>query len=227
MPDGTPSDDQVIEYLSRHPEFLAEHPELAQVLTPPARWTGDSVVDIQRFLVDRLREELDGLRTCTEEVIETSRSNMFIQGRTHTAVLMLLGADSTSELAQIVGQQLPPLLDVDAAALAVEPPPVPLPPDSPLCRLADGEIDRVFGAEREILLIPYWCGNGSLFGSASSSVRSAALARLVLTCRPYHGLLALGSRHEGSFNSGQATDLLHFLARVVEQCLQRLMARTH
>jgi len=49
--------DEVAAYLRRHPDFLVEHPELLGALTPPALQRGDSVVDMQHFMLQRLRSD--------------------------------------------------------------------------------------------------------------------------------------------------------------------------
>jgi Uncharacterized protein conserved in bacteria len=55
---------QVVDYLKRHPNFLQHHPELLDSQTPPARAQGEGVVDLQQFMVDRLRRDLTGCAAC-------------------------------------------------------------------------------------------------------------------------------------------------------------------
>ena len=42
---------QVVAYLKRHPDFFAEHPEILDLLTPPAARGGTGVVDMQQFML--------------------------------------------------------------------------------------------------------------------------------------------------------------------------------
>ena len=91
-PDAGLTDEQVVAYLREHPDFFAQRAALLQIMTPPARWSGDTVVDMQRYMVESLRGEIAGLRDCANEVIETSRANLAIQSRTHAAVLALVAA---------------------------------------------------------------------------------------------------------------------------------------
>ncbi|MEQ8195885.1 MAG: DUF484 family protein, partial [Rhodospirillales bacterium] len=84
--------DQVLDFLRDNPEFLAQHAQTIAEMAPPTRWSGDGVIDLQRFLLERQREDLDQLRLAAQEVIETSRGNMSSQTRTHSAVLALLSA---------------------------------------------------------------------------------------------------------------------------------------
>lgn len=215
--------DQVLQYLRQNPEFLLVQPDLLRDLAPPPRWTGDTVVDFQRFMVDMLRGELDGLRDCTNSVIETSRSNMSVQARTHTAALSLLTAEDMDALLALIVEDLPGLLGVDAATLAFEPLPAVDTAVTTIGRLVPGEIDALLGEGRDTRLIASLDPDGAPFGNADPPVRSAALARLTVSRSQAQGLLALGAYEEGLFRPDQGTDLLQFLARIVEVCLQRLL----
>ncbi len=215
--------EQVAEYLRDHPDFLALRPELFKEMTPPARWTGESVVDMQRFMVETLRGELDGLRGTTHEVIETSRSNMAFQSRTHDAVLALLAAGDIQGFVETVTDELPVLLDVDMAVIGFEPTESLELACSDIAILDDGEVDRLVGVGRDVALIRDMIDGAAVFAGGAGLVRSAAFARLRPGGAAPTGLLALGLRHEGAFHPGQGTELLRFLARVVERCLRRLM----
>jgi uncharacterized protein len=214
--------EQVAEYLRDHPDFLALRPELFKVMAPPARWTGESVVDMQRFMVETLRGELDGLRGTTHEVIETSRSNMAFQSRTHDAVLALLAAGDIQGFVETVTDELPVLLDVDMAVIGFEPAESLELKCSDIAGLDDGEVDRLVGVGRDVALIRE-ITDAAVFAGGAELVRSAAFARLRPGGAAPTGLLALGLRREGAFHPGQGTELLRFLARVVERCLRRLM----
>jgi len=60
-----------------------------------------------------------------------------------------------------------------------------------------------------------------VFGPAAGLVRSDALIRLSVGQNVPLGLLVFGTRHPGYFNAGQGTELLVFLARVLEHCLRQ------
>lgn len=217
------SGQEVADFLEGHPEFLAQHPELFKVLAPPVRWSDDRVVDIQRFMVETLKEELDGLRNCTQEVIETSRSNMTNQTRTHAAVLALLAAADIERLARIVCDDLPVLLDIDVATIGFEPGIITDGAELDIQPLAERAVDSLLGSGAEVALFEEMHDDGSVFGAGAGLVRSAALARLRAGPSMPEGLLALGSRAEGAFHPRQGTELLRFLARVVERCAEHLL----
>ena len=111
---------QVVDYLKRHPNFLQHHPELLDSQTPPARAQGEGVVDLQQFMVDRLRRDLTRLRGLQDELVANSRDNLSTQDRIHKAILALLDAETFEHLIEIVTTDLAVLLSVDVAALCVE-----------------------------------------------------------------------------------------------------------
>ena len=98
------SGEQVSNFLSNNPNFFEENPDTLQSLEIPSRWTGDGVADMQKFMLEQLRGEIDNLRDCTQDVIETSRTNMSVQTRTHTAVLALLFASNFNQLISVIYQ---------------------------------------------------------------------------------------------------------------------------
>lgn len=213
----------VAAYLIRHPDFLIGHPELMKALTPPSRWNGDTVVDLQSYMVTILKNEMEGLRNCAQEVIETSRSNMSNQSRTHAAVLALIAAGDLDRLMRIVTDDLPVLLDVDVAVVGIEGFVMTGGGDAEIRKLAAGDVDRLMTPNQEAVLFSSIADDGSIFAHAGALVRSAAIARLHLDPLEADGFLALGSRHEAAFHGGQGTELLRFLARVIERCLLRIV----
>ena len=93
------TDEQVLAYLSDHPKFFVNNSNILSLMEIPKRWQDDKVADMQSFLLDQRSHEIDELRDCAHEVIETSRSNLSVQTRTHAAILSLIG---TSHLGQFI-----------------------------------------------------------------------------------------------------------------------------
>ena len=224
MTDPTLSDSAVADYLRDHPDFLIRNPDVLDALAPPARWSGDGVVDMQQYLINRNRSEMDELRDCAQDVIETSRSNMSTQTRAHAAVLALLTTRQWSDIIHVVSHDWPLLLDVDVVSVAFEP---AARPDTRLVQgdlgqLAADAIDRLLGDDQDLRLFRELNDDGSLFGSGAGLVRSAALVRMRPSDNLPAGLLALGARG-ASFHPGQGTELLTFLCRVLEQSIARAL----
>ncbi len=218
------TEDQVEDFLRDHPDFLIQHPALLDVMTPPMRWSGDKVVDMQSFMLDRLRNEQDDLKDAANLLISTTRANMMIQTRTHAGVIALLGAEDLEKLIHVICFDLPLLLDVDAVSLCFETGDKGHPGlgNSDIHWFAPGTIDKVLGGTKEVAkLLEHTSDDGAVFGEAAGIVQSAALARIGPGGSLPAGLLALGSKTRGAFHGGQGTDLLIFLARVLENCLLR------
>ena len=219
----------VAAYLRRHPDFLINRPELLAVLAPPAREMGEGVVDLQRFMVERLRTDVARLKLVQRKLITTSRANLQNQTRVHSAVLAMLAATTFEHLIAVVTEELTLLLDIDAVGLCVETAPAKTrfggPQSAALAAgvqmLEPGSVDELLGTSHDVLLRSDVVGDPALFGTAAAGlVRSDALVRLrVSTTKPV-GLLALGARKPGVFNPGQGTELLTFLAQVIEHSIR-------
>lgn len=223
------SGNDVAAYLRRHRDFLARRPELFGLLAAPARELGPDVVDLQQILLERLRAENARLKLMQRKLIANSRSNQAIQSRVHQAVLALLAATTFEHLIAALTDELALLLDVDAIGLCLEATHGAAGHVSRLSGgrlpgiqiLAAGAVDELLGSGRDVMLRPDVVGDPHLFGSSAASlVRSDALVRLTISSKSPAGLLALGSRRLGSFSPGQGTELLSFLASVIEHSIR-------
>jgi uncharacterized protein YigA (DUF484 family) len=212
-----PSATEIVAYLKTHPEFLVEHPELLTILTPPALHRGEGVVDMQQFMLQRLRGDLTRLKGQQRALIATSRSNLSSQSRIHGAVLAVIGATSFEQLIQVVTTDLAVMLDVDVVTIGVENAAgrrARLPhPGVQLLR--SGTVDAHLG-ERDVVLHADIAGDPALFGGGAGLVRSEALLRLQVSGEAPPGLLCIGTRKPDKFHPGQGTELLSFLARALE-----------
>lgn len=212
-----PGEAEVLRYLKTHPDFLNRHPELLAALNPPRRAHGDGVIDLQHAMLERLRGEVTQLKDTQRTLIQTTRGNMNSTARVHACVLALLEARSFEHLIHIVTQDMGQMLDVDVVSLcveAIEGDVGPAPPRG--VRILDpGEVDQLVGKGRDVALFDNALGDAGVFGAGASLVRSAGYARLKISPRTPPGMLALGSREPDTFNPGQATELLGFLASVL------------
>lgn len=220
--DGGPSAAQVHSYLRRNPDFLAKHPDLLQILTPPACVRGDGVLDLQSYMVERLRDEVNEITAARDALVVTGRGNLTAQAQVHQSVLALLSAKSFEHLIEIATTDLAVLLDLDAVTLGVERSETSLPPVrvGGLYQLEPDTVDSVIGAGRKLRLRSETEGDPVIFGAAAGLVASEALIRLDISTSTPPALLALGSRQPDHFHPGQGTELLTFLAGAVEHCVR-------
>jgi len=213
---------QIMAYLQRHPNFLSDHPELLEVLIPPSAQNGDTVVDMQRFMVERLQREVGRLNGAHGELIAASRCNMTTQAQVHAAVLALLDATTFEHLIHTVTADFTQMLDVDVVTLCVEAngKPPPRISTSNVYVLPQGTIDSLIGEGRDMLLRSECTAMPAVYGPGADLVRSEALVRLRFNSHTPQGLLALGARNNGKFHPGQGTELLQFLAHALERSVR-------
>jgi len=215
------TDDAVQAFLAENPGFLDRRPEAILTLAMPSSPHGEGVVDIRDFTIRRLQDELRDLRDGTDSLIQTTRVNLSLLKRTHQAVLSVLQGDERGALGEAVADDLPLLLDVDVAALRFENAGTLPARSAPLATLPAGAVDKVAPRNRPIALRGHAKGDERIFGGGAGLVASDALARLEPGNGHPPGLLALGSRRPGTFDEDQASDLLSFVARVVEHCVRQ------
>ena len=213
-----PSADEVETYLRDHPDFLVDHPELVNLLLPPEAKRGEGVVDLQRYMLERVRGDLSRVQTQQNDILATSRSNLITQNRVHASVIAMLGATTLEHLIEIITTDLAVHIEVDAVTLGFEAlDRLPAGGNRTTLRiLPKGAIDRLLGTGKDLALIPDGQPDAQLFGSAATLVRSQALLRLQLRRDAPQGVLAFGSRTPDKFHPGQGTELLSFLGKVVE-----------
>ena len=217
-----PMPDDVADYLRRNPDFLRRHPELLAVLAPPGRDEG-GVVDLQRVMVERARQNNSELREALQHVLEIGEDNQTGMSRVHDAALAVIGVRRFAHLAAIVAGAWPERLGCDGAALAFETRREALPVAPGLAALAPGRVDALTRGGATRLAGGLDRGPSDVFGAAANMVASQALLRLVPGPSRPPGLLALSSHDPEYYQDGQGTELLAFLARTISAQLPALI----
>lgn len=217
-----PVPDDIADYLRRNPDFLRRHPELLTVLAPPGRDEG-GVVDLQRVMVERERQNNSELREALQQLLDLGADNQTSMSRVHDAALGAVGLRRFGDLAALVAGEWPDLLGCDAAMLAFETRAEALPAAPGLAALAPGRVAALVGAGTARLEGGLRRGPPEIFGAAANTVASQALLRLPPGPRVPAGLLALASREPEHFQAGQGTELLVFLARTISAQLPALI----
>ena len=209
----------VVAYLRRNPKLLTTHPEL---IAPGERFETDAVVvDMQRFVVERLRHQVDDLKASSDRLINNTRSNMSLVERSMECALALLYTRDFDELGQILGDDLPTHLGVDAVAIAFETNHLPAKAGQVVKILPRGAVDEMVGADESALIRSETDGDSALYGSAAGIVRSDALVALPEGEGLPVGVFAVGCRTPGHFEAGQGTELIAFLGHVTRYAVGR------
>lgn len=216
-----PDKEEVRTFLAENPHYLTENPDVLSALVPGARHQGDNVLDMQGFLIGRLKAENEKLNARYAELLATVRANVASQQHIHDAALLLLEARTFRDLIETVTTDLAMRLDVDIAVLAVENDGgMPRTSVSGIRLLTAGSVARLMDDDRDVVLRSGVKGRKSLYGAGAGLVRSEALLRLHASPETPTGILALASRNPERFDPGQGTELLGFLGRVLELCIR-------
>lgn len=218
------SPEAVAAYLRDHPNFFSEHLDLLAQMPPSSMVRPDGVIDLRAVTVERLKSDADKLTDQFEDMIETGRTNQTLLNRTHAAVLHILESRDFETFIQAVTNDLAVVVDIDTAVLVVESDGSEQPAFNQAgLRIVDAGFIAPMISEHAVRLEGSIMGDAKIFGPSAGLVRSQALIGLSIDedCPPC--MLALGSRDPDMFHSGLRTDLLQFLARVVEIGFRRFL----
>ena len=220
------SEADVRDFLNAHPDFLQENADLLTTAIAPTRQSGEGVVDMQSFLVERLQKEVRELTAVQDGFVAAARINIHTQKMIHNAVQALLSATGFAHFVHILTQDLPEVLDVDVLTLCIEDGPIPLPEMTGLQRLKEGSIERPNWRGGSILMRPDAPKSKAIFGPAMELVNSDALIKLDVPSLHANAMLAIGSREAGHFDRDQGTELMSFLATCIQSSLQMWLEHT-
>ena len=214
--------EDAVAYLKAHPTFFADHPELAEQLALMPRPTGPGVIDMQQAILKRLRSEIDRLKNERTEIIANSKQNQIVQNRIQAAVISIIQATTFEKMIHVVTHELPELLDVDFITLAIEanadaPKRVPV---RGVYVLAPGVIDAAIGTDKHARLRSTIAGEEAFFGDVARFVQSDVLMRLKVSSGSPDAVMCFGSRDPEAFGPEMATELLFFLAKVLENTMR-------
>ncbi|MFI5000923.1 MAG: DUF484 family protein [Reyranellales bacterium] len=214
--------DDAVAYLKSHPTFFADHPDLAELLAVMPRPTGPGVIDMQQAILKRLRSEIDKLKNERTEIIANSKQNQIVQNRIQAAVISIIQATTFEKMIHVVTHELPELLDVDFITLAIEanadaPKRVPV---RGVYVLAPGAIDAAIGPDKHARLRSAIAGEEALFGDVARFVQSDVLMRLKVSSGSPDAVMCFGSRNPEAFGPEMSTELLFFLAKVLENTMR-------
>ena len=146
-----------------------------------------------------------------------SRANFAAQTRTHASVIDLIEAIDLADLARRVDCVARLQFGLLTGVVALESPDA-APPG--WHRLAPGQIDLLVGRGKLVRMgvIPTAVG---LFGELGPIIGSVALVRLVMRPERREGVVAFAGVEKDAFAADMGSDLVSFLARVVERTAER------
>ena len=211
----------IIAYLQDNPDFLQKHPDACDFLIPPATQAGKNVKDFQSYMIERLKGDKEKVLEKTQVLVENARSNMNNLQRIHQAILRLLEARNFEEFIHIITMDLSTMLDTDISVFVVESNGQDIPHihTSGIRVLPEGTISKWMNGQ-DVMLQSDITGIEPIYGGGATLVQSQALLRIDISMDTPPAILAFGSRDPNMFEDGQGTEMISFLARVVERAFR-------
>ena len=215
------SADDVVAYITAHPDCLAHHPDLiAQCLDAAKSVTGSqapdqaNIVDLNPALAARARDEARRAGLAHKSLLHVAAENMVSWRRLHHATLGLLASTDLAGLCHVISAEFPIIFDVKASALIIE-------SETSLSGMVAAGLDVQPAAQIAAALHDrtLYLGTPSEAGTAiiGQAAPSMALIRLpdrlpdpVSNC-----VLLLAGKHATSFQPELGSDLLVLLAEMV------------
>ena len=223
QPDALTSE-TVSAWLRRHPDFLQDNPEVLTFLTPPEFKRGERILDMQRFMLDKVQAELGELRRREKQLLQAVEGNAAGQSKIHQAVATIVEAPDIHALNSLIRTKLPALLDLESAVLCIEKTgALALAGANPI---GAGGIANLLGRKQRVLLQEKTAGEPLIFGDEADRVKSVAYLRLRTGGNSPEMLLALGSGRDDGFDPRQATDLILFFADILETRIKQCLGPT-
>ena len=210
-------------FLRQNPAFLKERPDLLSIITPPENKYGDGVVDMQKFMLQRLQDELAKYKKREANLLKLIQENSDVQTLTLKATKALLDAKSFEELIKTILHKVPKLFGISAVVLCIE-----AGKNTPAAAKDIGikvikteTLDSILDADSSATLRSHIEGSTTIFGAQASKVKSTALLRLTFGPKLPNGLLALGDKSPTRFDPEQGTELLSFFSYVLQTTIKR------
>ena len=212
----TPQD--VADYLSSHPQFFMDHPDVFSGLRVPNPHGGQAISLSERQILT-LRERTKELEWQLSALAHNARSNETIADSLTSWTERLLGEVHPELIPGAIAMGLAETFDLDAVALRVWG--LPALPATGYGEPVSEDI-RTFA---DSLKVPF-CGRDTAFDAASwLSEKPASLALIALRLAPEAdsiGLLVLGSKDPERFGPEKGVAFLTTIARLAQAALARL-----
>lgn len=176
----------------------------------------ESVVDINAAARAKLQAEIRRLKATNDALISLAKANLAVQAQTHSAVLALLEAESLAALDRKLAGRVAAALNVDLIRVFIEGH-APLKSAESILGAAPDLAGSLLGESSERLGPVDRRFADALYGPQANRQQAEAMVRLSIGGRT--GVLCLAARDHEAFTPDQGSDLLHFLARVIERRL--------
>ena len=204
-------------FLSDNPEFLTGDHGLLDELGLKVAVSGN-VIEFAPAAMARIHAAHQHEATQRQQVEATARANFSAQAQTHGAVVDLLDARNHSDLARRVDELAQQRFGLAAGVIALE---TESHRPAGWRMLVDSQVDMILGGSQRLARMGFAPTALGLFGERSDAIKSMAMVRMAIWEPSRQGLLAFGSADPEGFTEDMGTELVAFLARVVERTAER------
>jgi uncharacterized protein len=183
------------------------------------------VIQFEERAVARLRQRIAAAEEANQDLIAFARGHSGAVSSIHAAVLAAMDADSVEQMLEVVTQDWPLILRIDAVALSLIVGDKGFSADGNGVQVVDPKIlRRAIGQVNGVEMRTVERGH-PLFGPACDLIRAEALIRI--DCEPPLpvGLLALGQRKALSLDARHGSELLLFLGSSLAAMIRRWLTQ--
>jgi len=206
----------VRQFLAGNPEFLTGDDGLLAELG--LKVAQGNVVDFGPAALARVHAAHQREASQRQQIEETARANFSAQAQTHGAVVDLLDARNHADLARRVNELAQQRFGLAAGVIALE---SEAHPPAGWRMLVEGQVDMILGGPQRLARMGFSPTALGLFGDQAEAIKSMAMVRMAIWEPSRQGLLAFGSAEDDGFTEEMGTELVAFLARVVERTAER------
>lgn len=220
------SAEEVVEFLSKRPEFFREYPDLLSRIEIPHTGSGDAVSLVERQ-VQVLRGQNQRARKQLHELIEIARQNEELARRMHKLALTLMDAAEPKDIFSTLYDNLRKNFHADKVAVHLFAGPAFIDtwagPEFAGTRAPEQSLFKTMIETREPL-----CGRMKhqqrvfLFGDDGNEIASSVM--VPLHGPEWSGILAIGSFDPERFQPGMGVELLANLGEILSFILKPWIA---
>ncbi len=202
-------------FLREHANFIRDD---ADLLSDLGLWIkADNIVEFGPAALARLSAAKTREKVARTRVEATARANFAAQAQTHATVVELLEARNHADLARRVDETARLRFGLVGGVIAIERPGgVP----AGWRALPEEGADGLLGPTGLARMGPSRTAQ-ALFDDRADQVASVALVRMAIWAPARQGVLAFGSPDPNGFTVDMGSELVAFLARVVERTAER------
>jgi uncharacterized protein YigA (DUF484 family) len=207
---------EVRRFLADNPTFLREDDGLLAELG--LKVAAGNVVEFAPAALARVHAAHQREAEQRQQLEATARANFSAQAQTHGAVVDLLDARNHSDLARRVDDLARARFGLAAGIIALETDSLP---PAGWKRLVEGQVDLILDGRHRLARMGFAPTALGLFAPEAGEIASMAMVRMAIWEPSRQGLLAFGSADPDGFTADMGTELVAFLARVVERTAER------